>query len=124
MINKDRIVPIIKTDWLTAVGTMLAIANVSYGVVAASNVEGDFSVTGSGAAGNKLLNQPARAIDFTSGVTSATVYFVAGFDYKGFTKNGSALTNSGDVIKDGVTLYKGVLSSSTVTITAVSPVAS
>lgn len=126
MINKDRIVPIQKTDLLSLIGTVLTIANVSYGVIASTDVEGNFEVTGSGAAGNKLANQPVKSLDFKSGVTSGTVYFVAAYDYEGFKVAGAAATygdGSVTVVNDGATLYKAVLGSGEVTITAVTPVA-
>lgn len=122
MINTDRIVPVQKIDLLTLIGTMLNIANVSYSVLAASDVTGSFEVTGSGAAGTFLANQPVETLDFGEGVTGATVYFIAAFDYAGMTINGVATTPTGSVQPDGVTLYKAVLASSAVTITAVSPV--
>lgn len=125
MINKDRIVPIQKMDLLTMIGTILALHGTSYAVLAASTIEGAFSVTGSGAAGNKLANQPVKSIDFASGVTGGTVYFVAAYDYAGITVAGAAATmasGSETVKPDGVTVYKAVLSSGEVTITAISPV--
>ena len=125
MINKDRIVPIQKMDLLTMIGTILALHGTSYAVLAASTVEGAFSVTGSGAAGNKLANQPVQSLDFASGVTSGTVYFVAAYDYAGITVAGAAATiadGSAAVNPDGVTVYKAALASGEVTITAVSPV--
>ena len=125
MINKDRIVPIQKMDLLTMIGTILALHGTSYAVLAASTVEGAFSVTGSGAAGNKLANQPVQSLDFASGVTSGTVYFVAAYDYAGITGAGAAATiadGSAAVNPDGVTVYKAALASGEVTITAVSPV--
>lgn len=126
MINKDRIVPISKTDLLTMVGMTLNLIGTSFDVIASKNVDGDFDVTGSGAAGNKLVNQPAKTIDFKSGVTSGTVYFVASYDFDGIKVAGSAATiadGSATVKNDGATLYKAVLADSAVTITAVSPVA-
>lgn len=125
MINKDRIVPIQKMDLLTMIGTILALHGTSYAVIAASTIEGAFSVTGSGAAGNKLANQPVQSLDFASGVTGGTVYFVPAYDYKGVTVAGAAATmasGSATVNPDGVTVYKAVLSSGEVTITAISPV--
>lgn len=125
MINNDRIVPIMKMDLLTMIGTILGLIGTSYSVLAATNTEGDFSVTGTGAAGNKLANQPAKSIDFATGVTSGTVYFVPAYDYKGITVVSAAATiadGSATVKPDGVTVYKAVLSSGSVTITAVSPV--
>lgn len=124
MINNDRIVPIQKMDLLSMIGTILTLGNTSYNVLAASDVEGDFSVTGSGAAGTFLANQPVKTLDFASGVTSGTVYFVAAYDFAGFTVAGADATmNTGsvDVNPDGVTLYKAVLGSSKVTVTAITP---
>ncbi|MBO7735951.1 MAG: hypothetical protein J6S67_25505 [Methanobrevibacter sp.] len=108
------------------VGMTLNLIGTSFDVIASKNVDGDFDVTGSGAAGNKLVNQPAKTIDFKSGVTSGTVYFVASYDFDGIKVAGSAATiadGSATVKNDGATLYKAVLADSAVTITAVSPVA-
>lgn len=127
MINNDRIVPIQKMDLLTMVGTILSLIGTSYGVLASSTIEGAFSVTGSGAAGNKLANQPVQSLDFASGVTSGTVYFVPAYDYAGITVAGAAATiadGSATVNPDGVTVYSAALASGEVTITAVSPVLS
>jgi hypothetical protein len=125
MINADRIVPIQKMDLLTMIGTILSIHGTSYAVIEADTVEGAFTVTGSGAAGNKLANQPMQTLDFDTGVTGGTVYFVAAYDYAGITVAGAAATiadGSATVEPDGVTVYKAVLASNQVTITAVSPV--
>lgn len=125
MINNDRIVPIQKIDYLSMIGTILTLHGTSYTVLAATDTEGDFAVTGSGAAGNVLANQPVKSLDFKTGVTSGTVYFVAAYDFGGITVAGAAAT-AGDgsvtVNPDGVTLYKAVLGSGTVTVTAITPV--
>ena len=127
MVNNDRIVPIQKIDYLSMIGTILTLGSVSYAVLAPTDIVGDFSVTGSGAAGNFLANQPVKTLDFASGVTSGTVYFVADFAFAGITVAGAAATidDSGldleDVQPDGITLYKAVLGSGEVTITAVTP---
>ncbi len=127
MINNDRIVPVTKTDLLSLIGTILTLNSTSYAVIA-SDVEGNFDVTGSGAAGNKLANQPVKTIDFKSGVTSGTVYFVAAHDFEGIKVAGSAATIAdgsvavADVVTDGGTLYTAVLGSGEVTITAITPV--
>lgn len=127
MINADRIVPIQKMDLLSMVGTVLGLIGTSYTVLESTDIVGDFSVTGSGAAGNLLANQPVKSLDFASGVTSGTVYFVPAFDFEGFTVNGAAATagsGSVEVNPDGVTLYKAVLGSNKVTVTAITPVLS
>ena len=91
MINTNRIVPVQKTDFLTLIGTVLTIANVSYTALEATTIEGAFSVTGSGSAGTFLANQPVQSLDFPSGVTGATVYFVPAFDFTGITVAGAAV---------------------------------
>lgn len=129
MINNDRIVPIQKCDFLSMIGITLALIGTTYAVLPSSDVEGTFSVTGTGAAGNKLANQPVKTLDFASGVTGGTVYFVPAYDFEGITVAGAAATfdDSGldneDVVKDGITLYKAVLASGEVTLTAVTPIA-
>lgn len=126
MINKDRIVPIVKSDLLTMYGTILSLVGTSYAVIEAADVDGAFSVTGSGAAGNKLANQPVKTLDFASGVTGGVVYFVADYAFTGITVAGTAATiasGSATVNPDCATLYKATLDSGEVAIAAVSPVA-
>lgn len=126
MINNDRVVPIENMDLLTMIGTILSLIGTSYTVITSSDVEGTFSVTGSGAAGNKLADQPVKTLDFASGVTGGTVFFVADYAFAGITVAGAAATiadGSVTVNPDGVTVYKAVLSSGEVAISAVSPVA-
>ena len=132
MINNDRIVPIQKTDLLSMIGTVLNLAatamslgGANFDVLKASDVEGDFSVTGSGNVGLMLANQPVKTCDFADGVSSGVVLFVPAYDYEGFTVAGAAATyaeGSETVNPDGVTLYKAVLASGDVTVTAVTPV--
>lgn len=119
MINNDRIVPIQKTDLLSMYNTILGVAGVSRTVIA-SDVDGNFTVTGVGDAGNLVANQPVQSLDFASGVTAAVVYFVADYDFQGFKVAGADVTASGaDVEKDAVTLYKATLSGGAVTIAAI-----
>lgn len=124
MINKDRIVPIESMDFLSLVGTIFGINGTSYAIIQSTDVEGAFEVTGSGAAGNKLCGQPLKSLDFKSGVTSGTVYFVADYHYEGFKIAGTdtAIESSGDeVIADGITLHKAVLGSGKITVTQLTP---
>ena len=127
MVNDYRCVPVQKIDLLSLYGTILKIANVSFSVKAAKDVVGNFDITGTGSAGTFLANQPAKSIDFKSGVTGATVYFCAAFDFDSILVAGSAATISAegvalkDVVRDGATLYTATLSSGTVTIAAVTP---
>ena len=124
MINKERIVPVSRVDLLTLVGMILNLIGTSYTVLKSKNIVGDFSVQASGAAGNLLADQPVKSLDFASGTTSGTVYFVADYKYTGITVAGAAATygaGSATVEADAATLYKAELSSGTVTVTAISP---
>lgn len=124
MINKDRIVPIQKTDLLTMVGMVLNLIGTSYSVLASSDVEGDFTVNEDSVF---LANQPVKSLDFADGVSSATVYFVADYAFTGFKVAGETATiadGSATVNPDGATLYSAELASDEVTITAISPVES
>ena len=117
MINNDRIVPITKTDLLTAYGTMLKIASVSVTALNASDTNGDFEQTTNSA--TVICSEPVKAFNFGSSVTAATVYFVPAYDYAGFTKTGATLTVTGDVDADGATLYSATLSTNALTIAKV-----
>lgn len=114
MINTNRIVPIQKTDLLTLFGGILAVASVSYTVLASADVEGTFTV---GEAGTYLANQPVKTLNFTA--ASGTVYFVAAYDFGGIAINGVAAEAT--VKNDGATIYKAVLADGAVTVTAVTP---
>ena len=118
MINNDRIVPVTKTDLLTLYGTTLKIANVSVTALNATDVAGDFEQTTNSA--TVICSEPVTTFNFGSSVTGATVYFIPGVDYKGFTKTSAALTVTGDVVADGVTLYSASLSTNALTITKIS----
>ena len=126
MINNDRLVPVQKIDLISLFGTILGLIGTSYNVLVASDIEGTFAVKTSGAAGNLLVNQPVKTLDFGENVTTATVYFVAAYNFAGFTVNGAAATiasGSVTVQPDGVTLYKAAKASGgAVTISAVTPV--
>lgn len=122
MINKDRIVPVQATDLLSLYGLILKMDsnNSTLAKLDALDVDGNFKVTSGSAP--LLCSQPAETIDIdatASSVSSATIYFVPAYDYKGFTIDGSAVTPTGSVDADGVTLYKAVLSTGAITITKV-----
>ena len=128
MVNNDRIVPVQKIDFLSLIGTVMKIANVSYTVLASSDVEGEFRVTGTGNVGNALANQPLKSLDFGTGVTAGVVYFVPAFDFEKITvvNVNATISDSGialsEIKKDGITLYKATLSTGSVVLNAVTPV--
>lgn len=118
MINTDRIVPVMATDLLTLLSEVFAIANVSVTPLQAKAIA-EFEVTTS-ESGAQLCAEPLKSLNFASGVTSATVYFIPALDYKGFTVNGAAATMAGvDVVADGSSLYTATLATGTVTIAKV-----
>lgn len=122
MINNNRIVPVQATDLITLYSVILKqdSNNSTLAKVNAANAEGDFAIT---AASTPLLcSEPAKNIDLAAAVTAATIYFVAGYNYKGFSLAGVAeepAAGSVEVDADGCTLYKAVLSSGDITITKV-----
>lgn len=118
MINTNRIVPITRTDLLSAYGTMLKIAGTSIAKVDAGN-PGVFNVTGSGSIGNKLASEPVKSLNFASGVTAAVIYFVAAHDFEGFSINGVAeevQSGSAEIVAGSATLYTATLASGDITI--------
>ncbi len=119
MINNDRIVPITAIDLITMYGLILKLAAATApAALAATDTAGDFAVTTNSA--TLLASEPVKTLDFGSGVTASTVYFVAAYDYEGFTINGTAATTSGATVEaDGRTLYSATLSSGTITIAKV-----
>lgn len=113
MINSDRIVPVTKTDLLTLLGTVLKIASVSVTALDASNPEGDFEQATNSA--TVICSEPVKSFNFGSSVTAGAVYFIPAYDYKGFTKTGATLTETGEVEADGATLYTATISTNAVT---------
>ena len=120
MINTNRVVPSQAIDLISLYGIILKQNNATLAAVDTSTTNGQFDIT---AAETPLIaSEPVQSIDFASGVTSATVYFVPAYDYVGFTINGEAATlgeYSEEVIPDGRTLYKASLNSGDITITKV-----
>lgn len=117
MINNDRIVPVTKTDLLTLYGTVLKAASVSVTALNASDAEGNFAQDTNSA--TVICSEPVKTLNFGSSVTAATVYFIAAYDFKEFTKTGATLTVTGTVDADGSTLYSATLSTNALTIAKV-----
>lgn len=107
MINDKRIVPVANTDLLSLYGVILKATSVS-ATKLTTDEPGVFTIAS--ASGNYIANEPVKALEITAG-TSAVIYFVAAYDYEGFTIAGSPVTTSGaDVDPDGATLYAATLS--------------
>ena len=118
MINTDRIVPVMATDLLTLLSEVFAIASVSVTPLQAKAIA-EFEVTTS-ESGAQLCAEPLKTLNFATGVTSATVYFIPALDYEGFSIQGTAVDTAGaDVVKDGSSLYSATLATGVVTIAKV-----
>lgn len=118
MINNDRIVPSTAIDLISLYGLIIKIAGTTLTAVDAETVDGQFVV--SSAANALIASEPVKSLDFTSDVSSATVYFVPAYDYDGFSVNGTKVTTEGaDVYADGKTLYTATLATGAVTIAKV-----
>lgn len=116
MINTDRIIPVTKTDLISLYGVIMSLANVSAEALDPVN-PGEFKVDSGDTP--YLANEPLASLDFDASVETGTVYFVPAYDYVGFTKDGAAIPNGGDVVPDGASLYKAVLASNEVSVTEV-----
>lgn len=117
MINNNRLVPVMATDLLTLYGTILKIANVSVSALKASSI-GEFNLT-TAASGAQICDEPVKKLNFDTGVSSATVYFIPALDYEGFSIEGVDVTPTGTVDADGSTLYTATLATGAVTIAKV-----
>lgn len=108
MINTDRVVSVTKTDLISLYSVILAAASVSATKISASDAEGNFVIAS--ASGTLIADEPVKSVEITAG-TSATIYFVAGSDFDGFTIAGTKVTTTGaDVVADDATLYTATLS--------------
>ena len=73
MINRDRIVPVMRSDLLTLLGTMMKLAGTTVTAVEAADVATFNMTSGSG---NVIANEPVKTFNFASAVTAAVVYFI------------------------------------------------
>ena len=121
MINEDRIVSVTKTDLLSLYGVILKVANVDVAKLDAT-ATGTFKISSALTTDYVLADEPVKSLDIASTVTSASIYFVAAYDFEGFTVGGASATiasASADVEKDGNTLYLAVLADGEITISKV-----
>ena len=122
MINANRIVPVQVIDLLSLYGLILKQDTTNNSGLVALQATAPEVFTQSTNSAVVIAAEPVKTFNFASGVTAGTVYFVAAFDYVGFSINGVAeepADGSDAVANDGRTLYKAVLSSGDITITKV-----
>lgn len=120
MINADRMVPVTNIDLISLYGLILLQAGKTIETLDAVNPSGDFELTAEPAASTYVLaTEPVATFDFAAGVDTAMVYFVPGYDFSGFTADGSAAaiaSGSEDVVNDPSSLYLCTWDSGEVTI--------
>lgn len=114
MINTERIVPVSVIDLISLYGLILKQGTANLEAFEAPETPGHFHVDA--AATPLIFAEPISTCDFEAAVTSAEVYFVAAYDFAGFTANGKEVTLTGDVLPDGRTLYKGTFSGTDMTV--------
>lgn len=108
MINNDRIVPVTATDLISLYGLILTVGGKNPTALTTTATDGTFTIAT--ASGTLLASEPVASCNIQAG-TSATIYFVAAYDYSGFSIGGTAVTTTGDEVEaDGRTLYTATLS--------------
>lgn len=113
MINTDRIVPIAACDLLSMYGLIIK-QSVSGLTALDASAPGEFALTSYSAP--VIADEPLKALDIDDSITAAVIYFVADYDYEGFTVDGAAVTVTGEVSADGVSLYSATLAEGAITI--------
>lgn len=118
MINADRIVPVQNIDLLSLYGLVIKQSVAALAKLEAVN-PGEFAPE----SGAKLIAaEPVKTCDIQSGLTATDIYFVAAYDYEGFSLAGTAVepqAGSDEVLRDASTLYKATLAGGKITITKV-----
>lgn len=85
MINKDRIVPVTKTDLLTLYSAMLTIAGTEVKKLS-DDIPGDFKVTEDG---TYMADQPVKTLALD---TACVVYMMPALDFIGVTAGNRSIT--------------------------------
>ena len=118
MINKDRIIPITKSDYLSIIATVCKMAGID--VHALSVVDGVVEIPDTSAEAY-LANEPVKVI---KPLGSQSCYFVPDYDYKGIEVDGEIVepeSGSAEVNPDGVSVYLLTYESSALMVFAVTP---
>ena len=109
MINKDRIIPIQRTDYLSLISTIVACVGYSQVMnldkldyVMAKNVEGDFELPAGESGTAYILTEPAKSIDVTDITAGAAYFFVPAYNFEGFS---AEVDGAQKIVKDGVSMF-------------------
>ena len=121
MINTDRIVPVTKTDLVTLYGNIMTLAGSTVAALEAT-APGVFKVVEAPQSGSLLAAEPVKALDIDGEVSAVTIYFLAAYDFEGFTVGGTAATiadGSDEVEADDASLYSATLATGEITISKI-----
>ena len=119
MVNNDRIVPVTNTDLLTLYALVLALnlqaQDETLAVLQPEDVEGNFVADQEEI---YFASQPVKKVEFED--SDGTLYFVAAYDFEGFTHNGAAVEMTGATVKPNAsTLYYAEYDGSSVEVTQI-----
>ena len=103
MINSERIVSVKATDLITLYSVMLDIAGKDAETLQAESA-GVFAISENGK--TFLASEPVKTIAIGAEVSAATIYMVAANDFDGIMVGTETVEISGNIEKDGRTLYK------------------
>lgn len=118
MINENRIVSSTKIDLIDLYGVILKASGKSVIKLDAEITPGYFVQNTTDK--TVLASEPVVSLNFGSSATGGTVYFVAAYDYVGFSIDGAKAEPSGDTVEaDGRTLYSATLLEGSITITKI-----
>lgn len=117
----DRIVPVKEQNLIALYSIALAVAAAAASGTAPEKLDATDPAIFAPTTNSKtyLATEPIKKLTYGSSVTANTTYFVPALDFEGFAKTGATITESGEVVKDGKSLYKAVLASGTVTYTKI-----
>ena len=123
MVNKNRIVPVLKIDLLSLYATIVAMtAGAPIKLIKAKDVAGSFEANNvvEYDGYSSICNQPVKTLVVTE-LDDAQIYFTASFDFEGVTYNGVAVEPDDTIVKDAATLYIMDIDGGEPTIKAVAP---
>ena len=119
MVNNDRIVPVTNTDLLTLYALILQLQlkaeDEDLVVLQPKDTVGNFVADEEAI---YIASQPVKKAEFEDG--NGRLYFVAAFDFEGFTYNGESVSTTGETVEPNAsTLYCAECEGGSVEITKV-----
>ena len=116
----DRIVPVQNIDLISLYSVVLKQDSNNSGLAKLNAVAPGIFEASTGSL--LLAAEPVKSFDIKSSLTATKIYFVAAYDFEGFSLAGvkeEPTEGSAEVLKDATTLYSATLSSGDITIAKV-----